>query len=163
MKIDRDSRTYRNNDNCSNIKLTPAHSFECPAMLAVLQEIGVLFLSKNFYVDSIEQIAKTVIWAHGEIAQPNALADQSNLAYCSKTKGEEKATEKDLAPQTLTPAFQWEWLSNNAMSPSSVEPETDIRNPLTESGGICLQSYAGKSSRKDQMCCGVGGLCWKSG
>ncbi|GFX06917.1 hypothetical protein TNCV_1202321 [Trichonephila clavipes] len=46
-------------------ELTPAHIFDCPAILAALQEIGVLFLSTNLYLNNIEQIARTVIWTHG--------------------------------------------------------------------------------------------------
>ncbi|GFU17945.1 uncharacterized protein TNCV_318451 [Trichonephila clavipes] len=68
MKIDRDGgRTYRNGDNCSNTELIPAPIFDCPAILAVLQEIGVMFSSTNLCVDNIEQIARTVIWAHGSV------------------------------------------------------------------------------------------------
>ncbi|GFX00163.1 hypothetical protein TNCV_296521 [Trichonephila clavipes] len=39
--------------------------FSNGATLAALQEIGVLFSSENFYMDNIEQSARTVIWAHG--------------------------------------------------------------------------------------------------
>ncbi|GFS48357.1 uncharacterized protein TNCV_2297121 [Trichonephila clavipes] len=68
MKISNDGRrTYRNCDNCSNTELTPAHTFDYPAILAALQEIGVLFLSTNLCVDNIEQAAGTVIWTHDAI------------------------------------------------------------------------------------------------
>ncbi|GFT96227.1 uncharacterized protein TNCV_3906691 [Trichonephila clavipes] len=59
MKFDRDGRrTYRNCDNCLDTELTPAHIFDCPAILAALQE------QTNLYVNNIEHIARTVIWAH---------------------------------------------------------------------------------------------------
>ncbi|GFV28149.1 uncharacterized protein TNCV_678371 [Trichonephila clavipes] len=64
MKFDRDGRrSYRNCDNRLDTELIPAHIFDCPAILAALQEreIGVLFSSTNLYVDNIEQIPQTVI------------------------------------------------------------------------------------------------------
>ncbi|GFW64695.1 uncharacterized protein TNCV_700981 [Trichonephila clavipes] len=62
MKFDSDGRrSYRNCDNCLDTELTPAHTFDCSAILATLQEIGVLFSSTNLYEDNIEQIARTVI------------------------------------------------------------------------------------------------------
>ncbi|GFX32088.1 uncharacterized protein TNCV_4099371 [Trichonephila clavipes] len=65
MKFDRDGRiSYRNCDNCPDTELTPAHIFVCPAILAALQEIVVLFSSTKLYVDNIQQSARTVIWAH---------------------------------------------------------------------------------------------------
>ncbi|GFX48921.1 uncharacterized protein TNCV_2797141 [Trichonephila clavipes] len=67
MKFDRDGRTYRNCDNCLDTELRPAHIFDCPTILAALQEIRVVFSSTNLYEDNIEQIARTVIWAHGVI------------------------------------------------------------------------------------------------
>ncbi|GFV51069.1 hypothetical protein TNCV_4743461 [Trichonephila clavipes] len=51
-------------EHMSEIELTPAHIFDCPAILAALQKIGVLFSSTNLYVDNIEEIARTVIRAH---------------------------------------------------------------------------------------------------
>ncbi|GFW94639.1 hypothetical protein TNCV_4246791 [Trichonephila clavipes] len=51
-------------------ELKPANIFDCPAILAVLQKIGVLFSSINLYVDNIEEIARTVIWTHGHVASP---------------------------------------------------------------------------------------------
>ncbi|GFU29001.1 uncharacterized protein TNCV_471161 [Trichonephila clavipes] len=69
MQIDRDGRrTYRNCDNCLDTELTPAHISVCPVILVAVQEIGVLFSSTNLYVNNIEQIARTVIWAHGNIS-----------------------------------------------------------------------------------------------
>ncbi|GFW82806.1 uncharacterized protein TNCV_3493761 [Trichonephila clavipes] len=60
MQFDRDGiRTYRNCDNCLDIELTPAHIFDCPAILAAFQEIGILLSSTNLYVDNIKQIART--------------------------------------------------------------------------------------------------------
>ncbi|PRD22890.1 UNVERIFIED_CONTAM: hypothetical protein NCL1_47888 [Trichonephila clavipes] len=68
MKFDRDGRiSYRNCDNCPDTELTPAHIFVCPAILAALQEIVVLFSSTKLYVDNIQLSARTVIWAHGTI------------------------------------------------------------------------------------------------
>ncbi|GFV74145.1 uncharacterized protein TNCV_4510511 [Trichonephila clavipes] len=68
MKFDKgDRRTYRNWDNCLDKELRPAHIFDCPAILAALREIRVLFSSTNLYVDSIEQISKIVIWAYSTI------------------------------------------------------------------------------------------------
>ncbi|GFT60846.1 RNase H domain-containing protein [Trichonephila clavipes] len=68
MKIDWEGkRTYRNCDNCLDTELKPAHIFDSPAILAALKGIGVLFSSINLYVDNIEQIARTVIWAHGTV------------------------------------------------------------------------------------------------
>ncbi|GFV19373.1 RNase H domain-containing protein [Trichonephila clavipes] len=68
MKFERDGRrTYKNCGNCLDTELTAAHIFNYPAILATLQEILVLFWSKNLYVDNIEHIAKTVIWAHGTV------------------------------------------------------------------------------------------------
>ncbi|GFW11295.1 uncharacterized protein TNCV_3808151 [Trichonephila clavipes] len=65
MKFDRDGRRfYRNCDNCLDTELTSAHIFDCPAILAALQKIGILLSSTNLYVDNIEDIARTVIWAH---------------------------------------------------------------------------------------------------
>ncbi|GFU19105.1 uncharacterized protein TNCV_4397081 [Trichonephila clavipes] len=65
MRFDEDDRrTYRNCDNCLDTELTPAHIFDSPAILAALQELGVLFSSTNLYVDNIAQSARTVIWAH---------------------------------------------------------------------------------------------------
>ncbi|GFX62876.1 hypothetical protein TNCV_3352021 [Trichonephila clavipes] len=58
MKNDRDGRTYRNSDNCSDTELTPVHVFDCSTILVALRQIGVLFPSTNLYVDSIEQIAR---------------------------------------------------------------------------------------------------------
>ncbi|GFT37268.1 uncharacterized protein TNCV_1127071 [Trichonephila clavipes] len=49
----------------SDIEPTPTHIFDCPAILAALQEIGVLFSSTNLYMDNIEHISRTAIWAHG--------------------------------------------------------------------------------------------------
>ncbi|GFX81799.1 hypothetical protein TNCV_2570001 [Trichonephila clavipes] len=57
LRNDRDGRTYRNCDNCLDSEQTPAHVFDSPAVLAALQEIGVLFSSTNLYVGNIEQIA----------------------------------------------------------------------------------------------------------
>ncbi|GFS78510.1 uncharacterized protein TNCV_3147631 [Trichonephila clavipes] len=69
MKFDRDGRrTYRNWYNCLDTELTPAHIFDCPAVLAAVQEIGVFFSSTNLYVDNISQIARTVIWVHGGVS-----------------------------------------------------------------------------------------------
>ncbi|GFX09145.1 hypothetical protein TNCV_4167241 [Trichonephila clavipes] len=51
-------------DNCLDAEPTPAHIFDCLAILATLQEIGVLFSSTNFYVDNVEQSTRTVIWAN---------------------------------------------------------------------------------------------------
>ncbi|GFT95782.1 uncharacterized protein TNCV_311401 [Trichonephila clavipes] len=66
MKFDRDGkRTHRNFDSCLDIELTTAYIFDCRAILAALQETGVLFSSAYLYVDNIQQIARTVIWAHG--------------------------------------------------------------------------------------------------
>ncbi|GFW27541.1 uncharacterized protein TNCV_163811 [Trichonephila clavipes] len=67
MKFDRDRRTYRNCDNCSYTELTAVNVFDCPAILAAVQEIEVLFSSLNLCVDNIEQIARTVIWARGTV------------------------------------------------------------------------------------------------
>ncbi|GFU85116.1 uncharacterized protein TNCV_1553791 [Trichonephila clavipes] len=68
MKFDRDGkRSYRNCDNCLDTELTPAHIFDYPAILAALQEIGVPFSLTNLSMDSIEEIARTVIWTHGTI------------------------------------------------------------------------------------------------
>ncbi|GFU34279.1 hypothetical protein TNCV_4158061 [Trichonephila clavipes] len=68
MKDDRDGRsTYRNCTNCLDAELTSAYIFDCPSILADLHEIGVLFSSKNYYVDNIEHIAGTVIWVHGTV------------------------------------------------------------------------------------------------
>ncbi|GFV56458.1 uncharacterized protein TNCV_4203821 [Trichonephila clavipes] len=79
MKFDRDGRrSYRNCDNYLDTELTPADIFDCPAILAALQKIGVFFLSTNLYADNIEQIARTVIWAHdlrGELDAGKAKAD----------------------------------------------------------------------------------------
>ncbi|GFW59590.1 hypothetical protein TNCV_3222402 [Trichonephila clavipes] len=47
-------------------ELAPAHIFECP-LIAALPELGIILSSTNFYVDNIEQIARTVIWAHGTV------------------------------------------------------------------------------------------------
>ncbi|GFS83746.1 hypothetical protein TNCV_610821 [Trichonephila clavipes] len=66
MKVDRGGRrTYRNWANFSDIELTPDHIFDCPAILAGIQEIGVLVSSTNLYMDNIGQIARTVIWDYG--------------------------------------------------------------------------------------------------
>ncbi|GFT10532.1 hypothetical protein TNCV_1942941 [Trichonephila clavipes] len=55
IKIDRDvRRNHRNFNHCSGTELTPAPIFECPAILAAIQEIGVQFSSTNLYVDNIE-------------------------------------------------------------------------------------------------------------
>ncbi|GFS62083.1 uncharacterized protein TNCV_476501 [Trichonephila clavipes] len=44
MKFNRDGRrTYRSCDNCIDTELTPAYIFDCPAILAVLQEMGFCF------------------------------------------------------------------------------------------------------------------------
>ncbi|GFU69568.1 hypothetical protein TNCV_1351281 [Trichonephila clavipes] len=44
MKIDRDGRiTHRYCDNCLNKEQIPADLLDCPAILAALQEIGILF------------------------------------------------------------------------------------------------------------------------
>ncbi|GFX42481.1 uncharacterized protein TNCV_1520441 [Trichonephila clavipes] len=67
MEFDRDGRTYRNYNNCLDTELTPAHIFDCPAILAALQEIWVLVSSTNLYVDNIEQITRTVIWTRGSV------------------------------------------------------------------------------------------------
>ncbi|GFX53303.1 RNase H domain-containing protein [Trichonephila clavipes] len=67
MKIDKHSRTCRNCDNSLDTELTPAHIFNCPAIVASLQIIGLLVSSANFYRDNIEQNAGTVIWAHGTV------------------------------------------------------------------------------------------------
>ncbi|GFX29416.1 RNase H domain-containing protein [Trichonephila clavipes] len=68
MKFDRDGRkTYRNCDNCLDADLTLADIFDCPAIFAALQEIGVLFSLTNLYGDNIKRIARTVIWAHGTV------------------------------------------------------------------------------------------------
>ncbi|GFX44185.1 uncharacterized protein TNCV_4119811 [Trichonephila clavipes] len=56
MKIGWDDRTYRNCDKC----LDKAYIFDCPAILADLQEIGVMFSTTNLYIDNIEQMARTV-------------------------------------------------------------------------------------------------------
>ncbi|GFV55454.1 uncharacterized protein TNCV_3776411 [Trichonephila clavipes] len=65
MKFGRDNRRiFRNYDNCLDIELTPAYIFGCPAILAALQEIGVIFSSTNLYVDNIEQTFRTVICTH---------------------------------------------------------------------------------------------------
>ncbi|GFT27226.1 uncharacterized protein TNCV_5140381 [Trichonephila clavipes] len=65
MKFDRDGRrSYRNCDNCLDTELSPAHTFDCPAILAALQKIEVLFSSTD---DNIEEITRTVIWTHGVI------------------------------------------------------------------------------------------------
>ncbi|GFV40002.1 hypothetical protein TNCV_4412331 [Trichonephila clavipes] len=59
MKFNKDGRrSYRNSGNCLDTELTPVHIFDCPAILAALQEreIGVFFSSTNIYVDSIEQM-----------------------------------------------------------------------------------------------------------
>ncbi|GFW29026.1 hypothetical protein TNCV_2355841 [Trichonephila clavipes] len=51
MKIERDgTRTYRNCDNCLDIELTAAHSFDCSVILAALQEKGAPFSLINLYV-----------------------------------------------------------------------------------------------------------------
>ncbi|GFU58506.1 uncharacterized protein TNCV_697651 [Trichonephila clavipes] len=48
MKFDRDGRrSYRNCDNCLDTELTSAYIFDCPAILASLQAIGVLSSSIN--------------------------------------------------------------------------------------------------------------------
>ncbi|PRD25995.1 UNVERIFIED_CONTAM: hypothetical protein NCL1_39313 [Trichonephila clavipes] len=50
MKFNRDCRrSYRNSDNCLDTELTPAHNFDCPAILATLQERnrGPLFINKS--------------------------------------------------------------------------------------------------------------------
>ncbi|GFU13756.1 hypothetical protein TNCV_939711 [Trichonephila clavipes] len=68
MKVDGDGRrSYRNCDNCLGAELTPAHIFDFLAVLAFLQKIGVLFSSTDLYMDSIEDIDRTVIWALGTI------------------------------------------------------------------------------------------------
>ncbi|GFW22275.1 uncharacterized protein TNCV_1430291 [Trichonephila clavipes] len=68
MRFDRDGRrSYRNCDNCLDTERTSAHIFDCPAILVALQKIGVLFSSTNFYVNNIEETARTVIWVHGTI------------------------------------------------------------------------------------------------
>ncbi|GFV39036.1 hypothetical protein TNCV_966011 [Trichonephila clavipes] len=38
--------------------VTPAHIFDCPAILVALKEMGILFSSTNIYVDNIEQTAR---------------------------------------------------------------------------------------------------------
>ncbi|GFW43230.1 uncharacterized protein TNCV_1349931 [Trichonephila clavipes] len=67
MNIDRDGRTYRNCDNCSDTELASAHIVDCPSILAALQELGVLFSSRKLYGGNIEQIARTVILAQSSI------------------------------------------------------------------------------------------------
>ncbi|GFW28117.1 hypothetical protein TNCV_2817951 [Trichonephila clavipes] len=68
MKFASDGRrTYRNCDNCLDAELTPDHAFDCPAILAALQETGIIFLSTNLYVGNIAQIARTDIWVHGTV------------------------------------------------------------------------------------------------
>ncbi|GFX30057.1 uncharacterized protein TNCV_2617681 [Trichonephila clavipes] len=75
MKIDRDGRrTYRNCDNCLDTELTPVHIFDCPTVLASLQELEVLFSLRNLYGDDIEQIARTVIWTHDSSNGPKTIA-----------------------------------------------------------------------------------------
>ncbi|GFW27806.1 uncharacterized protein TNCV_766871 [Trichonephila clavipes] len=90
MNFDRDGRrSYRNCDNCLDTELTPAHIFECPAILAALQKIGVLFSSTNLYVDNIEEIARTVIWAQAIIFLKRRLGREVDLplAFCTQDCG----------------------------------------------------------------------------
>ncbi|GFV61429.1 uncharacterized protein TNCV_2898041 [Trichonephila clavipes] len=61
INIDKDGRRTYRTDNCPDIELLPADIFDCPPILAAIQEIGVLFSSTNFYEDDIEQIARTVV------------------------------------------------------------------------------------------------------
>ncbi|GFV01450.1 DUF4817 domain-containing protein [Trichonephila clavipes] len=69
-EIDRNGRrTYWNFDNCPNTELTPAHIFDCPAILIALQEMGALFLSTHLYEDNIEQIARIEICAYNVCCQ----------------------------------------------------------------------------------------------
>ncbi|GFW00369.1 RNase H domain-containing protein [Trichonephila clavipes] len=88
MNIDRDGkRIYR---NCIitvfNTKLTPAHIFDRPAILAALQEIRVLLSSRNLYVGKIQQIARTVIWALGTVWFSPVMntTSSSKIKYYSK-------------------------------------------------------------------------------
>ncbi|GFV51922.1 hypothetical protein TNCV_1322751 [Trichonephila clavipes] len=48
-------------------ELTPAYISDCPAILAALEEIRVLFSSTNLYVVNIQEIARTDIWIYGTI------------------------------------------------------------------------------------------------
>ncbi|GFX66311.1 hypothetical protein TNCV_342851 [Trichonephila clavipes] len=45
-------------------ELTPAHTFDCPTILAALEKIGAFFSATNLCGDNIEKIAITIIWAH---------------------------------------------------------------------------------------------------
>ncbi|GFW65123.1 hypothetical protein TNCV_393891 [Trichonephila clavipes] len=71
-------------DNCSGTELSPACSFDCPAILAAIQEMGPLFSSTNLYVDNIEQIAGTVIGNHDSQTAFSALS--SNIPTMTALK-----------------------------------------------------------------------------
>ncbi|GFV44425.1 hypothetical protein TNCV_4736791 [Trichonephila clavipes] len=62
MEIDRDDRRiYRNCDNCLDTELAPAHIFDCPAILAALQEIGVLFFRQQPLYGLPEQLSGPMV------------------------------------------------------------------------------------------------------
>lgn len=49
------------------MELTPAHIFDCPAIIADIIKIEFFFSKMNLYVDNIVEITKAVISAHGTI------------------------------------------------------------------------------------------------
>ncbi|GFU42518.1 hypothetical protein TNCV_4556381 [Trichonephila clavipes] len=65
---------------------TLANIFNCPAVLAALQEINVLFSSANLKVDNIEQIAK-VIWVHGAVRFGPVMDISSSTLPYKATRG----------------------------------------------------------------------------
>ena len=68
MKMTADNtRTYVKFRNCSDKEISLCYIFSCPAMLAILQNIGAYPFGDNLYIENIVEVARAVTKVHGSI------------------------------------------------------------------------------------------------